>query len=86
MCILYFFVYVTFQSRKDEEMRKRRNINEEDDDDGVARGMYVAITTETLQSLVAVGVTQLGGGGGVPLSLSLVVYDMNVKIKELRLL
>lgn len=64
MCILYFFVYVTFQSRKDEEMRKRRNINEEDDDDGVARGMYVAITTETLQSLVAVGVTQLGGGGG----------------------
>ena len=44
------------QSRKDEEMRKRRNITEADDDD-ITHGAYgAAVTIETLQSLVLVSV------------------------------
>ena len=44
------------QNRKDEEMRKRRNINVDEEEDVTPGGLGLAVTIETLQSLVMVGV------------------------------
>ena len=48
--------YSCFQSKKDEVMRKRRNINVEEDEDITPGGLGPVLTIEALQSLVLVGV------------------------------
>ena len=56
-CMLHIYHLFSFsQSRKDEEMRKRRNINEDEEEDITPGGYGSAFTIETLQSLVMVGV------------------------------
>lgn len=44
------------QSKKDEVMRKRRNINVDEDEDTHPGGLGPVLTIEALQSLVMVGV------------------------------
>ena len=44
------------QSKKDEVMRKRRNINVDEDEDVIPGGVGPVLTIEALQSLVMVGV------------------------------